>query len=103
MNLLLRMLRVLLHARFRPRVSPLDETSVAFRVWVNDIDPLLHMNNGRYLTLMDLGRADAIIRNGIRGALRSRGWYSVVASETIRFRRSLDAFARYEMRTRLLG
>jgi len=97
------MLRVLIAARFRPATAPLDETDVAFRVWVNDIDPLLHMNNGRYLTLMDLGRADAILRNGIRRALRAHGWYSVVASETIRFRQSLDSFARYEMRTRLLG
>lgn len=103
MNLILRMLRVLLHARWRPRTAPLDETSVAFHVWPTDLDPLLHMNNGRYLTLMDLGRADAIIRNGLRRALRAHGWYPVVASETIRFRESLNPFARYEMRTRLLG
>lgn len=97
------MLRVLAHARFRSRSAPLDETSVAFRVWLNDLDPLLHMNNGRYLTLLDLGRADAVIRNGIRSALGTHGWYSVVASQAIRFRESLGPFARYEMRTRLLG
>lgn len=61
------------------------------------------MNNGRYLTLLDLGRADAIIRNGLRAALREHGWYSVVASEAIRFRESLSPFARYDIRTRLLG
>lgn len=103
MSLILRMLRVLLHARFRSRTSPLDETTVAFHVWLNDLDPLLHMNNGRYLTLMDLGRADAIIRSGIRRALRDHGWYSVVASEAIRFRESLNPFWRYELRTRMLG
>lgn len=97
------MLRVLLHARFRSRVSPLEETSVAFHVWPTDLDPLLHMNNGRYLTLMDLGRADAIIRSGIRRALTERGWYSVVASQAIRFRESLNPFARYDLRTRMIG
>lgn len=103
MNLILRMLRVLLCARWRSRTSPLEETSVRFHVWPTDLDPLLHMNNGRYLTLMDLGRADAIIRNGLRGALREHGWYPVVASEAIRFRDSLAPFAGYELRTRLLG
>lgn len=103
MNLLLRMLRVLICAHWRPRTSPLEETSVTFHVWPTDLDPLLHMNNGRYLTLMDLGRADAILRNGIRRALSNHGWYPVVASEAIRFRLSLDPFARYELRTRLLG
>lgn len=97
------MLRVLVAARFRPRTAPLEETSLAFRVWLNDLDPLFHMNNGRYLTLLDLGRADAVIRNGIRRALEANGWYSVVASQAIRFRESLGPFARYEMRTRLLG
>jgi len=103
MNLLLRMLRVLICARWRSRTSPLEETSVTFHVWPTDLDPLLHMNNGRYLTLMDLGRADAILRNGIRRALSEHGWYPVVASEAIRFRESLNPFARYELRTRLLG
>ena len=28
------------------------------RVWPNDLDTNAHMNNGRYLTLMDLGRFD---------------------------------------------
>jgi len=97
------MLRVLICARWRSRTSPLDETSVTFHVWPTDLDPLFHMNNGRYLTLMDLGRADAILRNGIRRALSEHGWYPVVASEAIRFRESLNPFARYELHTRLLG
>ena len=103
MNLLLRMLRVLICARWLPRTSTLEATSVTFHVWPTDLDPLLHMNNGRYLTLMDLGRADAILRNGIRRSLSEHGWYPVVASEAIRFRESLSPFARYELHTRLLG
>ena len=103
MNLILRMLRVLFMARRRPTVGGLDETTLAFRVWPTDVDILMHMNNGRYLTLMDLGRADSIIRSGVYARLRERGWYTVVASETIRFRESLALFAKFELRTRLLG
>ncbi len=103
MNLIFRMIRVLLMARGRSRVDVLDETSLAFRVWPTDLDVLMHMNNGRYLTLMDLGRADAIIRSGVRAILNDRDWYPVVASEAIRFRESLPMFARFEIRTRTLG
>lgn len=103
MNLIFRMMRVLFMARRRTRVHPLEETSLTFTVWPTDIDVLVHMNNGRYLTLMDLGRADAILRNGIRKALASRNWYTVVASEAIRFRESLPLFERFELRTRIVG
>ncbi len=103
MNLIFRMIRVLLWARRRARVKPLDETTLTFRVWPGDLDLLMHMNNGRYLTLMDLGRADAMLRNGVYDRLKKLGWYPVVASETIRFRESLGFFSRFELRTRLLG
>lgn len=103
MNLIFRMIRVLFMARWRPRVHAFDETCLAFRVWPTDVDVLMHMNNGRYLTLMDLGRADGIIRSGVNEVLKSHGWYPVIASETIRFRESLPLFARFEIRTRTLG
>ena len=81
----------------------MDETSLTFRVWPGDLDLLMHMNNGRYLTLMDLGRADGIIRSGVHALLKARDWYPVVAAETIRFRESLSPFSRFDLRTRLLG
>lgn len=103
MNLIFRMVRVLLMARRRGRVHPLDETSLSFRVWPTDVDVLVHMNNGRYFTLMDLGRADGIIRSGVYAKLKACDWYPVVASETIRFRESLPMFTRFELRTRTIG
>lgn len=103
MSLLLRGVRVLLEALlFRPRLEPLDESVVTFRVWPNDLDVNLHMNNGRYLTLMDLGRLDLVVRIGVLGTLRRRRWSPVVGSLKIRYRRSLLPFQRYAIRTRLL-
>ncbi len=103
MNLIFRMLRLLFTTARRPPIAPLDETSLTFRVWPSDLDVLLHMNNGRYLTLMDLGRADSIIRSGIKRRLGELGWYTVIASETIRFRESLGPFQKFQLCTRLLG
>lgn len=102
MNLLLRTVAVLLAALRRPRLGPLDTSTVTFRVLPNDLDVNLHMNNGRYLTLMDLGRLDLVARIGILREMRRRRWMPVVGSLTVRYRRSLQPFQRYQLRTRLL-
>ena len=99
---LVRLCRVLLTARHRGGLDPLAESVVTFRVMPGDLDINLHMNNGRYLTVMDLGRLDFIVRAWVwRPMLRQR-WMPLVGSETIRFRRSLAPFRRFELRTRLV-
>ncbi len=65
MNLFFRLLRLLLTARWRGRLGPLDESVLKLRVWPVDLDVNLHMNNGRYLSVMDLGRVDVILRTGL--------------------------------------
>lgn len=100
MKLLLRLLKVLLFSRFRSKVHFTDETEIAFRVWPNDLDPLLHMNNGVYLTLLDLGRIDLSIRCGLIRAIKPHGIYAVVASEAIRFKKSLNPFQKFLIKTK---
>ena len=103
MNLIFRLLKTLLLWVLRPaRRGILDESIVRFRVWPNDLDTNLHMNNGRYLTLMDLGRLDLLLRNGsIKHVLKQR-WYPVLAGTLIRFRRPLNLFQPFEIRTRIV-
>lgn len=74
-----------------------------FRVRPSDIDPLWHMNNGVYLSIMDLGRIDLMRRSGMLARLRRLRWYPVVVAESITFRRSLGLWQRYVLETRLLG
>lgn len=100
MNLLVRLLMLVVGARRRSRLSPLDESVLEMRVLPNDLDANMHMNNGRYLSLMDLGRFDLTIRNGLLAATLRRGMRPVVGSVLIRFRRPLDPFQRYTLRTR---
>lgn len=60
------------------------------------------MNNGRYLTFMDLGRVHLTAQSGLlREALR-RGWMPVLAAAEITYIRSLKPFARFDLVTRLL-
>ena len=65
MNLWFRSLIVLFTVFFRRSLDPLDESVLKFRVWPTDLDVNFHMNNGRYLTIMDLGRVDLMLRTGL--------------------------------------
>ncbi|MEJ2015731.1 MAG: thioesterase family protein [Limibacillus sp.] len=102
MNLLLRLIKILLAARFRSPLSLFGVSRVRFRVWPNDLDLNRHMNNGRFLTVMDLGRIDLMARMGVLGIFKKRKWMPVVAAETISFKRPLDPFERYELTSRIL-
>ena len=102
MNLILRLLYVLFRALRGPRLGPLDESVIPLRVLPNDLDTNLHLNNGRFLTLMDLGRVDLLVRLGVVREMRRRRWGGVVASATVRFRRPLNLFQRFHLHTRLL-
>jgi len=84
------------------RLDPLATSSVRFLVWPNDIDTNWHLNNGRYLTLMDLGRWDLALRTGmVRIAVKNR-WQPLAGGVTIRFRRPLPPFKSYELTSRIL-
>lgn len=106
-NVLWRTLLVLFRARRRlRREGPLDPNTVTrlrLRVLPTDIDVLRHLNNGRYLSLFDLGRWDLLTRSGLVAAMTKEGWYAVVAAETITFRRSLELWQRFDLETRLIG
>jgi acyl-CoA thioesterase FadM len=104
MNLFVRLLKVILLAFLRPgKLPPLGVSVLHFRVWPNDLDTNLHMNNGRYMTLLDLGRFDLLLRAGVFAIGWRRNWNPVLGSASIRFRRSLKLFESFTMRTRLIG
>lgn len=87
----------------RPRLEPLGTSVLAFRVWPNDLDVNIHMNNGRFLSVMDLGRIDLSFRIGLGRLMLRHRWAALVGGVSMRYRRSLDPFEAYELQTRLLG
>ena len=103
MNLFLRLLLLLLTAPFQPRCDILGPTRKRFLVWPPDLDVLFHVNNGVYLSMLDVARTDMMLRSGLAGRLRRQGFYPVVAAETIRFRRSLQLFQAFEVETAVIG
>ena len=103
MGLFLRLLLLLVTARFRSRCEPLGPARKRFLVLPMDLDVLGHVNNGVYLSMLDVARVDLLMRSGSFARLRRHGYVAVVAAETIRFRRSLKLFQLFEVETRVLG
>lgn len=103
MNLWFRLLWLLVTTPARPRlVPPFGRSTLPFRVWFHDLDTSLHMNNGRYWSLMDLGRTDLMLRSGLWRAVLREGWVPVVNAGMIRFRRELRLFRAFEIETAIL-
>ncbi|TDL78468.1 acyl-CoA thioesterase [Palleronia sediminis] len=92
-------------ARFRraPRLGLFDTHVSHHRCWPQDLDPWIELNNGRTLTLYDLGRIVLIRRTGIVAAMRREGWGVTVAGSSIRYRSRVRPFDRVEMRSRVVG
>jgi acyl-CoA thioesterase FadM len=103
MNLLWRYLWVIFFSRFESKLDVLDECSTTFRVLPTDVDILLHMNNGRYFSFMDLSRTNYSVRSGLHQRFLKHKIYPVIASEMIRFKKSIDLFQSFEITCRLIG
>lgn len=71
--------------------------------WPWDLDFWMELNNGRTLTLYDLGRIPLAKRLGLIQTLKENRWGLTVAGVSIRYRRRVRAFDRLELRSRLIG
>ena len=71
--------------------------------WPWDLDPWNELNNGRTLTLYDLGRLPLARRTGVDRVLRANRWGLTVAGNTTRYRRRVQMFDRFEMVSRCIG
>ena len=98
-----RMFKELLKFRNSPRLGLFDTHHSTHMCWPWDIDPWMELNNGRTLTLYDLGRIPLAMRMGLHKTLREKGWGLSVAGNSTRYRRRVKMFDRLAMRSRLLG
>jgi len=100
---IVRLIKEQITFRNAPRLE-LFGTHVSHHIcWPWDIDPWMELNNGRTLTLFDLGRMPFSSRIGMFEALRANGWGMAVAGNTTRYRRRVRMFHRFSTETRLLG
>ncbi len=100
---LLRMAKEFWVHRDAPPLGILDTHVSHHLCWPWDLDIWFELNNGRSLTLYDLGRIPLARRTGLIGALRANGWGLTMAGATVRWRRRTRVFERLEMRSRCVG
>ena len=98
----LRVAGLALRARWMPRIAITDESVIHTRVGITDIDINNELNNGRHLTLLDLGRTDLVARSGALRTLIKRRWGLAVGGASVRYRHRVPAWSRVTIRTRML-
>lgn len=103
MNLIFRVIYVFILSLLRPKLQLPEETScLDLMVLPNDLDTNIHMNNGRYLTIMDLGRLDMILRSGLYRMMLREKAVPILSSATIRYRLPLDPFQSYRLESKII-
>lgn len=101
--MLLRTILVWVRSFWGVRYEVYDVGRLTMRVQPTDLDVNNHVNNGVYLSLMDLGRFDLLHRSGAWKTMMKNRFYPVVASETITFRKSLAPWQRYVLESKIVG
>ncbi len=103
MHLIFRTLLLLIRARRKSKLTIWDTSSLPLRALPTDVDVAVHINNGMYFSLMDLGRFDLMMRSGVWDLMRRNKWSPVVQSEQITFRRSINLWQQYTLETKMIG
>ena len=100
---LVRFAKELVLNRWRPPLG-ITETHVSHHVcWPWDLDIWMELNNGRSLTLYDLGRIPLAGRIGLIAVLRRNRWGLTMAGASVRYRHRVRVFDHVRMQSRLAG
>lgn len=84
-------------------LSILDTHVSHHRCWPQDIDIFMEMNNGRILTILDLGRTTLAHRVGLLRVLRQNGWGLTMAGVSVRYRKRIRPFVRFRTVSKAVG
>ena len=103
MNLFFRVIWLFLTVKRKTPLSFRDVDHLPMRARWTDLDPLRHVNNGVYLSMMDLGRVDLMMRTGVWTKLMDAAYYPVVAAQTITYRKSLQWRQKFVLETHMAG
>lgn len=88
--------------RWRKPTHFTNATAIGFTAAPLDIDLNMHINNGRFLSLADLGRLHFLWSVGTLGGILKNGWMPLVGNVDIEYRKSIKLFQRFEVKTELL-
>jgi len=99
----IRLVKELVKFRRAPKLG-LDEIHVSTHMcWPIDIDMFGELNNGRTLTLFDLGRLVMGHRVGLLRVVKKNKWGMTMAGASVRYRHRVRMFQKFTMQTRAIG
>lgn len=101
MNLYFRLIWIILRSFFKPRIGFSDQVVLNLRILPNDLDLNRHLNNGRYLTILDFGSLDLFMRSGVLLRALRNGFRPMIGGLIVTYRRGLSLFERYTLTMRL--
>lgn len=104
MNLYIRLLITLLKSLF---AKPVDYRSPQIKqeriVLLNDLDLNKHMNNGRYLTILDLASIELFVRLGFIPVMSRLNAHVVSGGSLITYRKQLKFLEKYSVELSYIG
>lgn len=100
---IVRMIKEMVVHRNAPALPPLGVHVSHHRCWPQDIDVFMEMNNGRILTILDLGRTILGQRVGLMRALKANGWGLTMAGASVRYRKRIKPFVKFKTVSRAVG
>ena len=102
---LLRLIRVVVKSQFKEKLSfDNDYTdSINLIVLPQDIDPFMELNNGRYVTLLDLGRFSLGAKVNMVSFLKRNNWSLTIIGTYNEYRYRLRLFQRFILKTKIIG
>lgn len=103
MNLYFRLLLALIRGRLKSGMEPTDELVRQMRVLPNDIDVNFHMNNGRYMTVVDLFIVEYFMRTNMLRPMMKMGWKPMFGGHLVTYQRGLSMFEKYTMEFKVVG
>lgn len=94
-----RIINIIRKTRRQDDFKPGQESRLSMRCLPGDIDTNLHINNGRYLTLADVGRFQQFRQSGIWGIAMKNGWAPMLGGVQVAFTREIRLWQRFELRS----
>ena len=100
---IIRIIKEGLRASRMPPLGSLDPHVSYHRCWPQDLDVFMEMNNGRILTVLEIGRTGLAQRVGLLDAIKDNRWGLVVAGTSVRYRKRIRPFVNFRTVSRCHG
>ena len=101
----LRLIRVLIKSKLQKKIAFDSEHNEQIRLMVlpQDLDLFMELNNGRYVTLLDLGRFSYGARVDMGNFLKKNNWSLTIVGTYNEYRHRLRLFQRFILETKIIG